>query len=154
MFAAANGDVVECGEEQGVTQGIVAVPEEDEEADGDDADAAAAKADDVHPAPKGQDVDVHGFPIKDSFFIKLAALPANAASVTLQVTNWAGGGLGNVRSLHARVVDATSEDPVVARDLCVFTKTNAQGASANRSVAQLMKLYKEYDGATNDVREL
>jgi hypothetical protein len=148
VFTATNGDVVECGEEQGVTQGIVAAPEEDDEAGGDggEEEGAAPGEDDVHPAPRGQDTDAHGFPIKDSFFVSLGQLPVRVTNATLQVTNFGGGGLGNVKSLHARVVDATSNDPSSARDLFIFTKPMSKGVSANRSVALLLKVYKEFAG--------
>jgi hypothetical protein len=144
VFTAANGDVVECGEEQGVTQGITPAPED---AATDDDAAESADIDEVHPLPKGQDTDPHGFPTKDSFFISPLALPASVAAVTLLVTNFSGGGMANVCSLHARVSDASSDYPHAARDLFVYCMPHERGAHAGRSVAALVKLYREYAGA-------
>lgn len=132
--------------------GVAAAPEEEDEeaaADGDDDGATAAAAEPaVHPPPKGQDVDPHGFPVKESFTIELAALPARVRNVTLSVSNFGGSGMANVRRLAARVVDASAGGAVTAaRDLFVTARPHAKGADGGRAVAPLLKLYREYTGA-------
>lgn len=74
--------MVECGEEQGVIQGIRGAPEEEEEEPAEDEEAGNAN-DEVHPVPKGQDTDQHGFPLKDSFYVTLSQLPAKVGSPLL-----------------------------------------------------------------------
>ena len=145
---------MECGEEQGVKQGIIAAAEDDGAADADgDEDTPGHNADDeAHPKPRGQDADPHGFPLKDSYTLDLKLLPAKVANIAVQVANFGGGGLGNVKALHARVVDASNGDPVAARDLFVATKPLAKGAGAQCTVALLLKVYKEYAGASQRVR--
>jgi hypothetical protein len=151
VFSAANGEPVECGEDQGVVQGIQGPPEDEEggnegAADGDETGAATATGQEEHPPPKGQDTDAHGFPVKDSFFITLAQLPHRVHSIMVQVSNFAGSGMSGVKMLCARVVDATEEDPVRQRDLFVFTMPKAKGTYKNRTVAVLARLHKESAG--------
>jgi hypothetical protein len=148
LFTTAAGEVVECGEEQGVVQGIQGPPE-DEEEEGDEAEEGeeAAAADEQHPVPKGQDTDPHGFPIKDSYYITLAALPERVKNMLVLVTSFGGAGMRDVKALHARVVDASAPDPNAHRDLFLASLPSAKGAHSNRSIAVLAKLYKETLGA-------
>jgi hypothetical protein len=149
LLTAANGDVVECSEESGLTQGIVAAAAEDEDAEtaeGSAGDASAAAGSAGHPRPRGQDTDSHGFPVKESFFLSLAALPARVQAATVLVSNLSSGGMVNVRRLCARLVDATAADPTAMRDIAVYIIPNAKGANDNRSVAAVAKVYKETTG--------
>lgn len=153
VFTTATGEVVECGEEQGVTEGIRGSPEGDEEeeqeAEEDEEGAGTAGAEaEVHPAPRGQDTDSHGFPIKTSFYIKPAELPARVRAITVQATNFGGAGMGNVRALAVRVADATADDPIRHRDLFVSVLQNGKGEHSNRTIAVLAKVYKENVGAS------
>ena len=53
MFTTATGEVVECGEDQGVVQGIQGPPEEEqEEAEPEEGEEAPAEKEE-HPVPKG-----------------------------------------------------------------------------------------------------
>ena len=85
VFSAANGEVIECGEDQGVTQGIQGPPEEEEEGEGGEEEEGATKEDEVHPVPKGQDTDPHGFPVKESFYISLDKLPDKVGLLAVTV---------------------------------------------------------------------
>lgn len=152
LVTTESGDIVECGEDSGVTRGIAAAPAadgDDEDGGGDDADEArAAAADDAgHPRPRGQDTDPHGFAQRESWTIDVAALPARARVAVLAVTNFAGGGMGNVRRLQARVVDAGAPDAAEMRDVATFSLPNVRGAHANRSVAVLARVHREPAGA-------
>lgn len=153
VFTTATGEVVECGEDQGVTEGIRGPPEgdgeEEQEAEEDEEGTGAAGDEaEVHPAPRGQDTDPHGFPLKTSFYIKPAELPARVRAITVQVTNFAGAGMGNARALAVRVADATADDPTRHRDLFVSVLQNSKGEHSNRTIAVLAKVYKENVGAT------
>ena len=94
----------------------------------------------------GQDVDAHGFPVKDSFYITVASLPAKVKNILVHVNNFGGAGMRDVKSLCTRVVDASEQDPNAHRDLFVVTMPSAKGEHGNRTVAVLAKLYKEYVG--------
>ena len=152
VFTTATGEIVECGEEQGVVEGIRGPPdaegEEQEEPPEEDEDGAAAGAaePEVHPAPRGQDTDPHGFPLKTSFYLKTAELPARVHAVSVQVTNFGGAGMANVQALAVRVVDASEADPIRHRDLFVSVLRNGKGEHGNRSIAVLAKVYKENTG--------
>eukprot|EP00892_Ulva_mutabilis_P001149 jgi/Ulvmu1/11034/UM007_0215.1 len=167
VFTTATGEIVECGEEQGVVEGIRGPPEgdgeEEEEAAEEGQDGAAAGGgDEAHPAPQGQDTDPHGFPLKTSFYIKTAELPARVRAITVQVTNFGGAGMANAKALAARVVDATNADPVRHRDLFVTVLRNGKGEHGNRMIAVLAKVHKENadspfamlrDGAARSLQE-
>ena len=135
-----------------MVRGIAAAPDDDaagddDAADGDGDGEGAATPDDGHPRPLGQDTDAHGFALRESWTLELAALPRRAAVAVLVVTNFAGGGMGNVRRLQARVVDADAGDAAGMRDLAAFALPNARGAHANRSVAVLARVHREAVGA-------
>lgn len=151
VFTTATGEIVDCGEEQGVTEGIRGPPEEEEEEEpeAEEEEGAAPGGGDaeVHPAPRGQDTDPHGFPLKTSFYIKPAELPARVRAITVQVTNFGGAGMANARALAVRVADATDADPIRHRDLFVSVLQNGKGAHGNRTVAVLAQVYKENTGA-------
>lgn len=54
IFTTATGEAVECGEDQGVVQGIQGPPEEEEEeAEPEEGEEAPAEKEE-HPVPKGQ----------------------------------------------------------------------------------------------------
>jgi hypothetical protein len=149
LLTASNGDVVECSEETGLTQGIAAAPAEEEDMDATSGSAGGLSGADgnaEHPRPRGQDTDAHGFPVKESFFLDTGMLPARVQAATILVSNFSGGGMANVRRFCARVVDATAADPVAMRDIAVFIIPNAKGAHANRSVAAVAIVYKETTG--------
>lgn len=94
----------------------------------------------------GQDVDAHGFPVKDSFYITMASLPTMVKNILVQVNNFGGAGMRDVKTLCTRVVDASEQDPNAHRDLFVVTIPSAKGQHGNRTVAVLAKFYKEYVG--------
>lgn len=94
----------------------------------------------------GQDVDAHGFPVKDSFYITMASLPAKVKNILVHVNNFGGSGMRDVKSLCTRVVDASEHDPNAHRDLFVVTVPSAKAEHGNRTVAVLAKIYKEYVG--------
>lgn len=94
----------------------------------------------------GQDVDPHGFPVKDSFYINMASLPAKVKNIVVQINNFGGSGMRDVKTLCTRVVDATEEDPNAHRDLFVLKMPSGKGEHGNRSIATLAKIYKEYFG--------
>lgn len=96
----------------------------------------------------GQDVDPHGFPVKDSFYITMASLPVKVKNILVHVHNFGGAGMRDVKTLCTRVVDATEQDPNAHRDLFVVTLPSAKGEQGNRTVAVLAKIYKEYAGTT------
>lgn len=55
VFTAATGEIIECGEDQGVVQGIQGAPEEEEEEEAEPEEGEETPAEkEEHPVPKGQ----------------------------------------------------------------------------------------------------
>jgi hypothetical protein len=96
----------------------------------------------------GQDVDAHGFPIKDSFYITVASLPTKVKNIMVHVNNFGGAGMRDVKTLCTRVVDATEQDPNAHRDLFIVNLPSGKGEHSKRTVAVLAKIYKEYVGTS------
>ena len=131
-------------------------PEEEEgkeEGEGEE-EGGEEKAEALPPAPplKPKE-DPYAFTLKQTVFLDLAAIPKDARTAILVVSNYAGAGFQHVRHVRVKGFDVSNgEDSAMQKAPAVDTSKqiidygliSKFGADAKTSQVVLLKLYKEY----------